>query len=79
MYTPKLYSKYIFQLKKSFLSGCSKVLDIWDFNPISYPDFLTDEEASIFDAREVGKDFTMVGKDLGRALDCYGRKYAGRN
>jgi len=79
MYKHKLYSDYVFQLRQYFLSGFSKVFDIWNFQQINYPGFMTDEEALLFDAGEVGKDFTMVGKDLGRALDSYGRKYAGRN
>lgn len=79
MYKNDLYDNYAFQIKKYFISGFSKLLDIWAFHQIDYPGFLTDEEALIFDAREIGKDFTVVGKDLGRALDFYGRNYADRN
>lgn len=79
MFKNNLYSHYAFQIRKYFMAGLSKVLDIWDFNQIDYPGFMTDEEALVFDAHEVGKDFNMVGKDLGRALDAYGRNYAGRN
>ncbi|MDE6888148.1 MAG: hypothetical protein K2P45_05825 [Eubacterium sp.] len=79
MYKNSLYFHYVFRLKQYFLSGLSKVLDIWNFNQIDYPSFLTDEEALSFDAREIEKDFAIVGKDLWRAFDSYGKKCTERN
>jgi len=74
MHNHKLYSSYAVQLRQFFFSGISKVLDIWDFSSINYPGFMTDEEANAFDAHEIANDFIAVGKDLGRALDSYGRR-----
>lgn len=73
MHNHKLYSSYVFQLRQSFFSGISKAMDIWNFSSVKYPSFMTDEEANIFDAHEIANDFIAVGKDLGRALDSYGR------
>lgn len=75
----KLYDNYVYQLKQYFQFGISKVVDIWDFNSIRYPSFMTDEEARVSDAHEIEKDFIVVGKNLGRAFDSYGRNHASKN
>ncbi len=79
MNNSKLYTNYAYQLKQYFLFGVSKVLDIWDFNSIDYPSFMTDEEACISDAHEIEKDFIMVGKNLGKAFDSYETNHANNN
>ena len=75
MYSYNAYNSYGYRLTHYFASGLSKIIDLGNFNQIDYPKYMTNEDAVNFDANELKKDFETVGKDIGKALDSYGREY----
>ena len=82
MYSYNAYNSYGYRLKHYFASGLSKIIDLGNFNQIDYPKYMTNVPNGVvysdivnFDANELKKDFETVGKDIGKALDSYGREY----
>lgn len=69
------YNNYARQLKHYFISGLSKVIDIGNLNQIEYPGCMTDAEASAFDKNALTEDFITLGKDIGKAINSYGRTH----
>lgn len=50
-------------------------MDMKNLVQIEYPRCMTDKEASAFDTNALSEDFTNVGKDIGKAIDSYGRTH----
>lgn len=53
-------------------------MDLRNVNQVDYPKYMADEKANDFDMSELKKDFEIVGKDIGKALDSYGKEHTTR-
>lgn len=69
------YNDRVYQLRHYFISGLTKIMDLKNLVQIEYPKCMTDKEASAFDTNALSEDFTTVGKDIGKAIDSYGRRH----
>lgn len=74
MYGYNSYDSYGYRLKHYFASGLSKIMDLKNINQVDYPKYMADKKANNFDMNELKKDFEVVGKDMGKALDSYGKE-----
>lgn len=78
MYGYKSYNSYGYRLRYYFASGLSKIMDLGNSSQIDYPKYLADEKANDFDMNELKKDFEIVGEDMRKALDSYGKEHTMR-
>lgn len=76
MYCYNSYNSYGYRLKHYFASGFSKIMDLRNINQVNYPKYMADNKADDFDLNELRKDFEVVGKDIGKALDFYGEEHS---
>ncbi len=75
METYNLYNNYGYHIKHYFVSGLSKIIDLGNIRQVDYPNYMSDAEARKFDSNELSKDFQIVGNDMRKAIDSYGKEH----